>query len=471
MTETPVKSTSPTTESSPDHKNNLENVEMIWSTKTEVISEEDHIDSWSLNEHHETQNDCILWSTSLDELKDKYNNYMLNIANSLPENDITQINFVYRFTWNDAFRAIRAFYDHFKYCDISFSDLPIMYTIIRDNDENLYNLRNHTIVICGLQHDNELCKNIESFIKTELKSLWVDSSIPLFKLSVLPQIILENDERQLDIPDDKDYNSIYLTTSTRYNLNKDTEQPYDIIWLYTGNLIYSWYGKYESKLDEFGNKLDTDELMLIKLPEIGNLFKELQWDRLLPDQMNILAYGFGHEIFDESYTEVWKNMSIFYHKQTDECYLIHEKCYHDQHESVKTDILNQVMDFLETKTLPFCKTPLPPRLKLTFKSFEDLFKSIEELTRSYSAEILYMSNLLDYSCEIIIYFSYDTIKAKKFEPLNYIQDYDFENLIEFDNSIKWLEIYDEFHKKFKELALLTESEENLQKQCCEIMNQ
>ena len=89
-------------------------------------------------------------------------------------------------------------------------------------------------------------------------------------------------------------------------------------------MMNSFY-KHGSVITHFDKFLSDSDLMLIKLKDIRQIYRELKWDKQLPDQMNILAYSFGQNIFDrrrQRSSDIYANMSVFYHKQTDSCYMI-----------------------------------------------------------------------------------------------------------------------------------------------------
>ena len=139
--------------------------------------------------------------------------------------------------------------------------------------------------------------------------------------------------------------------------------------------------------------------MLIQLKSIRNIFRDFGWDTHLPDQCNILDYCFGHELYDEKYRDSYKNMSVFYHKQTDSCYLICERYFHELYDSNIEDMVNQIENFFKIRHTIFNKKAIPaiPKLKLAFENPKDLFDLIEKLSRTHFVEILYMSNLLNYA--------------------------------------------------------------------------
>ena len=106
-----------------------------------------------------------------------------------------------------------------------------MYTITKNNEANSHDLNNHTVVIYGIWHDDGLNKAIKAFTKEKLESLTSIHSRPLFKLRILPEKILNDEEFQLEIQDNQEYNSVYLTTSRKYlEIDKETKQTYQSTW-------------------------------------------------------------------------------------------------------------------------------------------------------------------------------------------------------------------------------------------------
>ena len=96
--------------------------------------------------------------------------------------------------------------------------------------------------------------------------------------------------------------------------------------------------------------MKDSDLMLIKLNDIRQIYRELRWDTQLLDQMNILAYSFGQDIFDRRHQhllDMYANMSVFYHKQTDSCYMICQRSYYNCYLPNLDDVISQIKDYAE----------------------------------------------------------------------------------------------------------------------------
>ena len=150
------------------------------------------------------------------------------------------------------------------------------------------------------------------------------------------------------------------------------------------------FGQDKSTLSEVDNFLNDSDLILVKLNDIRQVYRELQWDIQLPDQMNILAYSFGQKIFDrreKRYINVYKNMSVFYHRQTDSCYLICKRSYYTYYLSNFDNIIEQIQDYAETTTDKLGPTKDMnwniPQLDLEFDNPKHLYDIIDELSRRY----------------------------------------------------------------------------------------
>ena len=132
------------------------------------------------------------------------------------------------------------------------------------------------------------------------------------------------------------------------------------------------------------------------------------------------------------------NLSIFYDRQTDSCYLLCEKYYYEEELKNIKQILDQIIKFYKNRTIKV----KAPTLRLSFNNYKDLNNKIEELTYRHFIKIEYMSNLLNYVCILKVYFSYDTIKKRKLHPESYFESYDFTKLIEhqkLDNDVPMVE--------------------------------
>ena len=103
----------------------------------------------------------------------------------------------------------------------------------------MYNLQSYTITIYGLWYDDELTEAFKDFSQTLLEDISSHSFTPLFKISALPKIILENEDNKLDFLDDQEYNSLYLTISTERDEYSKINEFYTAVNLYRKNQIYN----------------------------------------------------------------------------------------------------------------------------------------------------------------------------------------------------------------------------------------
>ena len=106
-----------------------------------------------LKENFKKKIDRIICYQIFREVFLKYENCMQLISSSLSEDYFTRMNVLCKFAWDDGFIAIRTLHDYFYYHHISFSALPILYTVKKNNKVNSYYLKNHTIIIYGLWYD------------------------------------------------------------------------------------------------------------------------------------------------------------------------------------------------------------------------------------------------------------------------------------------------------------------------------
>ena len=134
--------------------------------------------------------------------------------------------------------------------------------------------------------------------------------------------------------------------------------------------VYNANGKYIQDLDTWDFTLDQCDLILVKNDKLRKVYSKLGWDEDLPDQINIWEYGVGYKIFRSTSHEILKNISIFYDKQTDSCYLLCEKYYYDdEFENIK-QMLDQIIKFCNNRTIKV----KAPTLKLLFNNYKGLNK-------------------------------------------------------------------------------------------------
>ena len=177
----------------------------------------------------------------------------------------------------------------------------------------------------------------------------------------------------LDIIDNQEYNTISLTVKRKDTRVSENESiSYNTVWMYRDINVYNANGKYIQDLDTWDNTLNQCDLILVKNDKLRKVYSKLGWDEDLPDQINIWEYGVGYKIFRSTSHEILKNMSIFYDKQTDSCYLLCERYFYedeDGSENIK-QVLDQIIRFYKQR-----KTKIKaPALKLSFYSFKDLNK-------------------------------------------------------------------------------------------------
>ena len=211
--------------------------------------------------------------------------------------------------------------------------------------------------------------------------------------------------------------------------------------------LHNTNGRYRHELNHSDQTLDQYDLILIKVNEIRKAYSKLGWDEDLPDQINILGYGIGHQFFNLDDLDILRNISIFYDSQTDSCYLICGRDYYlnEGRENIQT-VLDHIKVYSENNTLRITS----PALEFSCRNFNDLSDKLEQLSRRYFVDIVYMSNLINNVCQLKVYLSYETINNRKMNPQTYFEKFDFDRLIqsrrqgdkmynENRNPIKWLD--------------------------------
>ena len=231
--------------------------------------------------------------------------------------------------------------------------------------------------------------------------------------------------------------------------------------------VYNANGKYKDELDQSDNILNEYDLILVKVDEIRKAYLDLGWDEDLPDQINILEYGIGHQFFNLDYLDILSKMSIFYDAQTDSCYLI---CSRDYYLNEGRDNIQAIFDLIRDYSTNNTSRITSPTLELSYRNFNDLSEKIEELSRKYFVEIVYMSNLFNNVCQLKVYLSYDTIIKKKQDPQTYFEKFNFDRLIhlrrqvdqmynENRNPIGWFEFDSDKEAIQNEMEISTKSQE------------
>ena len=302
----------------------------------------------------------------------KYEIYM-KLWNPFPdENYTTRMEKILKFECSDGFRIISSLQEYFSYKDIPFADLSLLYTV-KNNDINFdcWKLNNHIIEIHSLWYNQGLEADLKHFINNELSILTENKLRPTFNLSVLPKIILRNKGMMLDIIDHQEYNTIYLTVKRKLaKVSENDYVSYNTVWMYRDVNIFNANGKYCENLNMWDRTLDNCDLILVKNDKLRKVYSKLEWDEDLPDQINIWEYGIGYKIFRSKYHKILKNLSIFYDRQTDSCYLLCERYYYDdEFENIK-QMLDQIIKFYNNRTIKV----KAPTLKLLFNNYKGLNK-------------------------------------------------------------------------------------------------
>ena len=227
--------------------------------------------------------------------------------------------------------------------------------------------------------------------------------------------------------------------------------------------VYNANNKHKDELDQSDNILNEYDLILVKVDEIRKAYLDLGWDEDLPDQINILEYGIGHQFFNLDYLDILNKMSIFYDTQTDSCYLICSRDYYlnEGRDNIQT-VFNLIRDYSTNDTLRITS----PTLELSYYNFKDLSDKIEELSSKYFVEIVYMSNLFNNVCQLKVYLSHETIKSKRLDPQTYLEKFDFDRLIhlrkqdsENRNPIGWFQYDADKETIQNEMEISTKSQE------------
>ena len=302
----------------------------------------------------------------------KYEIYM-KLWNPCPdENYTTRMEKILKFECSDGFRIIATLQEYFSYKDVSFAALPLFYTV-KNNDRNFDSRKfnNHIIEIHSLWYDRGLEAELKHFMDTNLGILTEDKLRPTFKLTALPKIILWNKGMMLDISDHQEYNTVCLTVKRKLaKVSENDYVSYNTVWMYRDVNIYNANGKYCENLNMWDRTLDNCDLILVKNDKLRKVYSELEWDEDLPDQINIWEYGIGYKIFRSKYHQILMNLSIFYDRQTDSCYLLCERYYYDdEFENIK-QMLDQIIKFYNNRTIKV----KAPTLKLLFNNYKGLNK-------------------------------------------------------------------------------------------------
>ena len=302
------------------------------------------------------------------QITTKYETWMKLWESSIIEDYTTKMSQIWKFTCSDGYRIIATLQEYFWYKDVSFAALPIFYTVKQNGKySDSFMPNNHTIEIYCLWYDENLETELKNFINIDLGILTEDKLRPIFKFKVLPKIIIDNEGMVLDIIDNQEYNTISLTVKRKDESNSNS---YNTVWMYRDINVYNANGKYIQDLDTWDFTLDQCDLILVKNDKLRKVYSKLGWDEDLPDQINIWEYGVGYKIFGSTSRKILKNMSIFYDRQTDSCYLLCERYYYEAElENIK-QVLDQIIRFYKQR-----KTKIKaPALKLSFYSFKDLNK-------------------------------------------------------------------------------------------------
>ena len=378
----------------------------------------------------------------------KYQAWLDLTKHTINENYTTKMERVCKFKCYDGYRIIATLQEHYFYKDTSFSALPLFYRVIKNTrsaDLDYYNY--HTIEIYSLWYDKDLKANLNEYISSEVEILTKNRLRQTFKLSVLPKNTLENLSDIQEIQYHQEYNTMCLTVK-RKHIDESNGQSFtfNTLWMYRDVNIYNANGKYKDELDQWDNTLNESDIILIKVDKIRKAYSKLKWDEDLPDQLNILEYGIGHQFFRSNDKDILSNMSIFYDAQTDSCYLICNRDYYlNEGRSIQT-ILKKIKDYSTNNTSRITSSTL----ELSYRNFNDLSEKIEELSRKHFVEIVYMSNLINNVCQLKIYLSHKTIKKRKLDKHTYLEKFNFNTLIESKrqgdqmynenrNPIKWLD--------------------------------
>ena len=175
-----------------------------------IKTEDRHIIVDAYNEHTHKYSVCKLLKENFEQ------NYM------------TTMNQLCRFACHDAYRVIQRLYDHkFWYQNIEFSNLPIIYTVEQSNDVNPSLAKNLTVTMYGLWFEKGLSQSLIDFVKTETEIFVSDQAKPMFKIRVLPEILLKHKYKpdlEHAIDDDQEYNELALTAFRKcVKLNKNKE--------------------------------------------------------------------------------------------------------------------------------------------------------------------------------------------------------------------------------------------------------
>ena len=217
--------------------------------------------------------------------------------------------------------------------------------------------------------------------------------------------------------------------------------------------------------------------MLVQLNYLRSLFGKLGWDQYLPDQMNILGNWFHHNILEKEDTQEHEYMSIFFHKQTNQCYLVCERSYFRNNKRKIEQTLGRITNYCEklvesqkqnklftTEALNSPDNFIAKR-KFAFSSLRDLVRKLDELRNKYCIDIIYISNILgSYKCEISVCLPLKYVIKKKRYTLESTYDFLSEQ-IKTDKCIGWFDYTDinleppyeitlTKHSQFKSLAYI-----------------
>ena len=175
-----------------------------------IKTEDRYIIVDAYNEH------TVKYSICIELLKENFKQYYMTTMNQLC-----------RLACHDAYRVIKRLDDKFMYQNIDFSNLPIIYTVEQSNSVHPSLAKNHTVMMYGLWFEKGLSQSLIDFVKTETEIFVSDQVKPMFKIRVLPEILLKHKYKpdlEHAIDDDQEYNELALTAFRKcVKLNKNKE--------------------------------------------------------------------------------------------------------------------------------------------------------------------------------------------------------------------------------------------------------